>query len=126
MVLLGTKKDVARIVNYQRFYKPKIKEFVKGFKYEYVQLSFKKLLVDFPDLDSQGKKHSCTYYESWCEAIWGTPFSIVRLSHIKQLMKKDRVRVKKKLSTKYLKDLLEKQALAFNYKGLHVVIFPKK
>jgi hypothetical protein len=126
MVLLGTKKDVARIVDYQRFYKPKIKEFVKGFKYEYVQLSFKKLLVDLPDLDNKGKKPGCIYYESWCEAIWGTPFSIFRLSHIKQLMKKDRVRAKKKMSTKYLKDLLEKQALAFNYKGLHVVIFPKK
>ena len=125
MVPLGTRKDVARIVDYQRFYKPKIKEFVKGFKYEYVQLSFKEILVHLPDIDNEGKKPRCTYYESWCEAIWGTPFSIFKLSHIKQLMKKDRVRAKKILPTKYFKELLKKQALAFNWEGLHVVVFPK-
>ena len=95
MVPLGTRKDVARIVDYQRFYKPKIKVFVKGVKYEYVQLSFKEILVHLPDIDNEGKKPRCTYYESWCEAIWGTPFSIFKLSHIKQLMKKERVKVNK-------------------------------
>jgi len=126
MVPLGAKEDVARIVDYQRFYKPKMKEFVKGFEYEYVQLSFKEVLVDLPDLDSEGKKPRCIYYENWCKAVWGAPWSVMRLSILKQLMKKDKVRAKKKLSTKYLKTLLEKQALAFNWRGLHVVVFPKK
>lgn len=126
MVPLGARKDIARIVDYQRFYKPKIEEFVKGFEYEYVQFSFKKLLIDLPDLDSEGRKPGCIYYESWTKAVWEAPWSIMKLSNLKQLMKQNKVRVKKKLPTKYFKDLLKKQALAFNYQGLHVVVFPRK
>ena len=123
---MGTTRDVARIVDYQRFYKPKMKEFVKGFAYEYVQLSYKQLLVHLPDIDSEDRKPGCIYYQNWAKAIWGAPWSVMKLSNLKELMKKDKVRAKKKLSTKYFKNLLEKQPIAFNWRGLHVVVFPKK
>lgn len=112
MVPQGTKKTVARIVDYTRFYKPSIEEFVDGFEYEYVQLSL--------------KQNHCIFYESWVKAMWGTPFSLLHIDHIKQLMKNERVRVRKRLPTSYFKELLKKQALAFHYKGMHVVVFPKK
>lgn len=126
MVPQGTTRDVARIVDYQRFYKPEIGEFITGFAFEYVQLSFKQLLIHLPDIDSEGKKPGCIYYNSWRKEVWGNPGCVFKLSHIKQLMKSNKIRSKKKLPTSYFKELLERHALSFTWKGLHIVVFPKK
>ena len=114
MIPLGTITDVARIVDYQRFYKPKIKEFVKGFEYEYVQLSFK----DIPT--------RCIYHTSWAKGIWGTPFGMINIHHIKEAMKKDRIRARKIMPPDYFRELFENNPLAFTWNGLHIVFFPRK
>ena len=123
---MNTQERAARIRLYEMFRTPTIDEFRNGFEYEYVQLSFSDILIHLPDLDDNGKKPRCTYHTNWAKAVWGAPWSVMRLSNLKELMKKDKVRAKKKLPTKYLKDLLQRQALSFNWKGLQIVVFPKK
>jgi len=126
MVPQGTIETVARIVDYNRFRKPSAEEFIDGFKYEYVQFAFSKVLSHLPDLDETGRKPTCTYRESWREGTWGSPFGIIHKEYINQAMKKEQIRVRKKLTTKYLRDLLGTKPLEFRWRSMHIVIFPKK
>jgi len=126
MVPLGTVEKVARIVNYDRFYIPRIEEFKVGFNYEYVQFAFSKVLTNLPDLDETGKKPTCIYSEHWAKGIWGSPFGIGRIEYIIDEMRNNRIRARKKLTTLYLRTLLKKNPLRFNWKNLDIVVFPKK
>jgi hypothetical protein len=127
MVPIGTLETVARIVDYQRFYKPRIKEFIDGFEYEYVQFSFKDILFWLPDLDVTGdRKPTCTTFQSWRKGVWGSAFGVLNKNLIKDYMKKDKIRARKMLKTSYLKTLLETKPLSFSWRNMHIVVFPKK
>jgi len=126
MVPQGTAKDVARIVDYQRFRRPTLSEFIIEFEYEYVQFSFAKIYENLPDLDETGKKPTCTYHESWRKGVWGTPQGIMSINHIKELMKKNKVRALNFVPTSYYKELLKKHPLSFSWRDMHVVVYPKK
>lgn len=114
MVPMGTTKDVARLVDYNRFYEPKIEEFVYGFEYEYVLCSFKNLQTQ------------CIYHRTWKKGIWGSLFGIFKKEHILNQMNKHTIRARKRLSTEYLKKLLERKPLSFKWNSLNVVVFPKE
>ena len=125
----STPEDIARRLNYKRYYKPKLHQFVDGYEYEYVQLSFKQYLTHLPMLDEKtGRYPGCIYYQSWRKGVWGTPWGMQSIEHIKQLMKSEHIRAEKAewSSTNEYKKLLEKNALSFNWRNMHIVIYPKK
>ena len=109
---------MARIVNYDRYYKPTIDEFVSGFEYEYVLYSIRNYY-------EKGKPEYCAT-NHWNYGKVDSPWGCLRLEEIKKMLEKDQIRVKKEMKTNELRDLLKEYALSFNFLGFDVVVFPKE
>ncbi len=118
-------ETAARIVSYRMYRVPTIQEILDGIEYEYVQFAIKQIYTNCPPLDETGHKPTCTCHQSWVKGKWGSPFGLIHISHIKQLMKKNNIRTRAYMSTQELINLNKKYPLSFTIKGLQVVVFPE-
>jgi len=115
----------ARVVDYNRYYKPyfvyvaddSCYEFFKNDDYEYVQYSIKRPIEGCPNCFETIKY--------WKKGQWNDAWRGFRKDELKQKLMDDEIRMRKTLTTEYLRGLLEDEALEFKFGDMQVVVFPK-
>jgi len=112
----------ARIVDYDRYRREYIQlgdvfKLLNNERYEYVQYSIKTPI--------EGCPNCFTTVHYWKKGQWNDTWRGFAKEDLKQKLMDNEIRMRKKLTTKYLRGLLETEALKFEFDNMQVIVFPK-